>query len=53
MGYMQNWEGRSILQGLCTTPSPKEDWMDVLGVNKWEVWPALRTLLGERLGDNK
>jgi hypothetical protein len=38
--YSQNWGGRAISQGLRTIPSLKKDWMDVLGLNKWEVWPA-------------
>jgi hypothetical protein len=53
LGYTQNWGGRSLPQGLCIIPLPKEDWMDVLGVDKWKVWPASRLVLGEELGDNK
>jgi hypothetical protein len=53
MGYTQNWQRGSVSQGLCIIPSPKEDRMDVLGVNKWKVWPASRLVLGETLGDNK
>jgi hypothetical protein len=30
----------------------EEDWMDVLGVYKWEVWKRGRIILGEGLEDD-
>ena len=40
LDHTENRARRAILQGLYTSAVPKEDWMDVLGLDKWEIWSA-------------
>jgi hypothetical protein len=40
LDYKENWGGRGIPQGLRSITLSKEDRVDVLGVDEWEIWPA-------------
>jgi hypothetical protein len=40
LDYTQNWGRRGISLGLRAVQVLEEGWMDVLRVDKWEIWPA-------------
>ena len=52
MVHEEDWSRGALSPRLRPTQVVEKNWLDVLGLHKWEIWERERLVLGEGVGNN-